>query len=171
MDHLRIERFHLAGTAAGGFVAFDYALSFPQRLRSLVVASSIGGVVDADYQKMVRDLRPPQFDALPAEVREVGPAYRAANPAGTLRWMELEHANHAAGPPAPPQTMRNQVTFSLLEGLKVPTLLLTGGADMFAPPGGAGLFSARIQKSELVTIPDRGIRPIGRIQSFSTPRC
>jgi pimeloyl-ACP methyl ester carboxylesterase len=39
MDHLHIDRFHLVGTAAGGFVTFDTALSFPKRLRSLVVAN------------------------------------------------------------------------------------------------------------------------------------
>ena len=49
MDYLKIDRFHLVGTAAGGFVAWDYALSFPKRLRSLVVANSIGGVQDAEY--------------------------------------------------------------------------------------------------------------------------
>ena len=43
MDHLKIDRFHLLGTAAGGFVAVDYALAFPRRLRSLIVANSIGG--------------------------------------------------------------------------------------------------------------------------------
>src|SRR5215510_4190725 len=29
MKHLGIDRFHLMGTAGGGFVALDYALSFP----------------------------------------------------------------------------------------------------------------------------------------------
>src|SRR6266436_816467 len=41
--HLQLDRFHLVGTAAGGIVALDYALSFARRLRSLVVANSIGG--------------------------------------------------------------------------------------------------------------------------------
>src|SRR5262245_26818143 len=44
LDHLGIERFHLLGTAAGGGAVLDYALSFPRRLRSLVVANAIGGV-------------------------------------------------------------------------------------------------------------------------------
>src|ERR1700730_8175511 len=88
MDHLGIARFHLAGTAAGGFVALDFAASFPQRLRSLVVANSIGGVQDEDFVAMGRRLRPSQFDALPPEFRELGPSYRAGNPEGTERWKE-----------------------------------------------------------------------------------
>src|SRR5512145_2152749 len=61
MDSLKIERFHLVATAAGGFVAWDYALSFPKRLRSLVVANSIGGVQDAEYQQAIQRLRTPDF--------------------------------------------------------------------------------------------------------------
>ena len=156
IDYLKIDRFHLVGTAAGGFTALDYALSFPQRLRSLVVANSIGDVVDADYQQLGRRIRPPQFDALPPEVRELGPSYRAGNPEGTEHWMTLEHASRAPGAPGPAQTMRNRITFSLLETIKVPTLLLTGAADMYAPPPLLKLFAARIKNSESAIVPEAG---------------
>ena len=157
MNHLGIDRFHLVGTAGGGFVALDYALSFPERLRSLVVASSIGGVQDEEFLALSRRIRPsPQFDALPPEIREVGPSYRAANPEGTRRWVELEHVSRPPGPLAPAQTMRNRVTFSVLEGIKVPTLLLTGDADLFAPPFVLGLFAARIKNAESVIVPEAG---------------
>src|SRR4029078_9023636 len=54
LQHLRIDRFHLVGTAGGPSIALDYALSSPQRLRSLVVANTIGGVQDEDYLEMGR---------------------------------------------------------------------------------------------------------------------
>jgi pimeloyl-ACP methyl ester carboxylesterase len=154
MKHLKIDRFHLVGTAGGGFVALDYALSFPQELRSLVIANSIGGVQDEDYLATGRRLRPPQFDALPPELREVGPAYRAANPEGTRQWIELEHMSRQNGAPA--QTFRNRMTFALLENIKVPALFITGGADMYAPPPLVKLFTARIRNSELKIIPEAG---------------
>ena len=69
MKYLGVNRFHLLGTAGGGFVAFDYALSFPEELRSLVIANSIGGMQDTDYLELGRRLRPPQFDALPPDAR------------------------------------------------------------------------------------------------------
>ena len=156
MDHLGIDRFHLVGTAAGGFASLDFALSFPQRLRSLVVASSIGGVQDADFLELGRRIRPPEFSALPPEVREVGPSYRAANPEGTRRWVELEHLSRPPGTPSPAQPMRNRITFSLLETMRVPTLLLTGDADMFAPPPVLRLFAARIKNAETVIVPEAG---------------
>ena len=156
MDQLRIERFHLVGTAAGAFASLDFALSFPQKLRSLVIANSIGGVQDESFLALGRRLRPPQFDALPPDVREIGPSYRAANPDGTRHWLELEQMSAPAGPPAPAQTMRNRLSFSLLETINVPTLLIAGGADLYAPPPVMRLFADRIKGSELVIVPEAG---------------
>lgn len=156
MDHLRIERFHLVGTAAGGFVTFDTALSFPKRLRSMTVANSIGGVQDEAFLEMGRRLRPPEFTAMPAELREVSPSYRAANPEGTRRWIELEHASRPPGPPAPAQLLKNKISFALLESITVPAMLLTGDADMFAPPPVMKMFAARIKHAETMVVPEAG---------------
>ena len=148
--HLVLDRFHLVGTAAGGIVAVDYALSFPQRLLSLVVANSIVGVQDEDYVEMSRRLRPaPEFNALPVEVRELGPSYRAVNPEGTRRWKEL--AQHVAA-----QATRNRITWAALQTIKTPTLLLTGDADLYTPPSVLRLLAARFPNCESAVIPECG---------------
>jgi len=151
---LGIDRFHLLGTASGGFVAFDYALSFPEQLRSIVVANSIGGMQDEDYLELGRRLRPPQFDAMPPDLRELGPSYRAADPDGTRHWVELERMSRQNGAPAQP--LRNRMTFSMLESVKVPALLITGDADMYAPPPLLRMFESRIKGSESFIIPEAG---------------
>jgi pimeloyl-ACP methyl ester carboxylesterase len=151
---LKIDKFHLVATAGGGFIALDYALSFPEQLRSLVIANSIGGVQDPEYLDLSRRLRPPQFDALPPELREVGPSYRAANPEGTVRWIELEHMSRQDGAAAQPY--RNRLTFSLLEKIKIPALFLTGDADMYAPPPVVKMFTGHIKGSEMTVIPEAG---------------
>jgi pimeloyl-ACP methyl ester carboxylesterase len=156
MDSLGVTRFHLVGTAAGGFGALDFALSFPERLRSLVVANSIGGVQDEEYLQLGRRLRPPAFDALPPEFRELGPSYRAENPEGTRRWIELEHASRPTGTRAPAQPMKNRITFALLETIRTPTLLMTGDADLYSPPPLIRLFAARIRGAEVVIVPEAG---------------
>jgi pimeloyl-ACP methyl ester carboxylesterase len=156
LDHLRIERAHLVGTAAGGIVAIDFALAFPQRVHALVVANSQGGVQDEDYLQLQRRLRPsPQFEALPAEVRELGPAYRAANPAGTKEWLDLERSSRTPGTPTLPKT-RNRITFAALETLAAPTLLLCGDADLYAPPPVLRMFEKRIRGSKAVVVPECG---------------
>jgi pimeloyl-ACP methyl ester carboxylesterase len=150
VEHLCLERFHLVGTAAGGVVAVDYALSFPQRLRSLVIANSIVGVQDEEYLEMSRRLRPaPEFNALPVEVRELGPSYRAAHPEGTQRWKEL--VQHVKAQPT-----RNRITFAALETITIPTLLLTGDADLYTPPSVLRLFAARFPNCESVVVPECG---------------
>jgi pimeloyl-ACP methyl ester carboxylesterase len=156
VNHLGLDRIHLVGTAAGGIVALDFAVSFPLRLRSLVVANSIGGVQDEDYLELGRRLRPAPFNALPPDVRELGPSYRAANAAGTARWLELERQSRPEGTQPPTQTFRNRLTFSLLETIGVPTLLLTGDADLYAPPAVLRLFAERIKNSESIIVPEVG---------------
>jgi pimeloyl-ACP methyl ester carboxylesterase len=156
LDQLGLDRVHIVGTAAGGFAALDFTLSYPQRVRSLVVANSIGGVQDADFLELGRRIRPPQFDALPPEFRELGPSYRAGNAAGTERWVELEKNSRPAGPPAPAQPLRNRMTFAMLETIQAPTLLLTGDADLYAPPPVLRLFATRIKGSEVAIVPEAG---------------
>jgi pimeloyl-ACP methyl ester carboxylesterase len=157
MDYLHIDRFHLVATAAGASVSLDYAISFPQRLRSLVLANgALGGLEDKEYQELGRRIRSPQVEALPPELRELGPSYRAANPEGTRRWVELEHMSRPEGPPAPPQGARNRITTSFLETMKVPVLLVTGDADLYAPPPLLRFVAARIRNSESLIIPEAG---------------
>ena len=156
VKHLGIDRFHLVGTAAGGFRGARLRGLVYLAASSVVVANSIGGVQDEEYLELGRRLRPASFNALPPDLRELGPSYRAANPDGTRRWLELEAASRPQAPPPPAQPMKNRMTFGLLETVKVPTLLLTGGADMYAPPPLLRLFAARIKGAESVVVPEAG---------------
>ncbi|MGE0363081.1 MAG: alpha/beta fold hydrolase [Vicinamibacterales bacterium] len=155
-EALGLGRFHLVGTAAGGIVAIDAALAFPARLRSLVVANSLGGVTDPSYVELGRRLRPREFAALPPDLRELGPAYRAADADGTARWLALEQRSRAPGEAPPAQPPKQRVTFAMLERLAVPTLLLTGGADMYTPPAALRLFADRIPGAAAIVLPDVG---------------
>jgi pimeloyl-ACP methyl ester carboxylesterase len=157
LDQLSLDRVHVVGTAAGGFVALDFALAYPHRARSLVIANSIGGVQDPEFIELGRRIRPqPQFDALPTEFRELGPSYRAGNAAGTERWVELEKMSRPVGTTTPAQPLRNRITFALLETIKASTLLLTGDADLYAPPPILQFFSTRIKGSEVSIVPEAG---------------
>jgi pimeloyl-ACP methyl ester carboxylesterase len=115
-----------------------------------VIANSIVGVQDDDYLEMTRRLRPaPDFNAIPAEIRELGPAYRATNAEGTRRWKAL--ARHVT-----PQPAGNRITFAALQTIKTPTLLITGDADLYTPPPVLRLFAQRFPNCESVVIPECG---------------
>ena len=133
MDKLNIEKFHVVATAAGGSIAWDLSLSYPERLISMVIANNSGRVEDKEYRDMVASLRPPQWDDLPAEFREVGAHYRATNPEGTRRWVELEHYSRPPGPLMDSQPLKQTLTFDALENMITPVLIIRGGADLASP--------------------------------------
>ncbi len=155
MDSLHIDRFHLVGTAAGGFVTLDAALAFPGRLRSIVVANTIGGVQDPEFVALGQRLRPPSFAAMPPELREVSPSYRASNPSGTAQWVSLEKLSRPSGAVAA-QPLKSTITFAALKSIRIPTLLLTGDADMFAPPPVLKMFAMHMKHAETLIVPEAG---------------
>ena len=154
MDHLGVARFHLVGVAAGGGVVLEYVLAHPQRVASITIANSIGNVQDPDYLALGRRLRPPEFERLPLELRELGPSYRAAHPEGVQRWLELSTSGQQS---QAPQTAGSvPVTFAALGAVRVPTLLLTGDADLYTPPAVLRLFAERMPHADLVVVPESG---------------
>lgn len=130
---LKLKKFHVVGSAAGGGIAMQYAVKHPEMLHSLTIACSLGSVRDEKYHAQLAALRPANFSALPPEFRELGPAYRAANPEGTRRWIELANmAHHDGARPSPADD--TDVTWEKLATTKIPLLFLGGDADLYLPP-------------------------------------
>jgi pimeloyl-ACP methyl ester carboxylesterase len=70
--------------------------------------------------------------------------------------VELEKVSRPPGPIAAAQPLKNRITFAGLERITVPVLLLTGDADMFAPPPVLKMFAAHIGHAETVIVPEAG---------------
>ncbi len=153
MDGLGIDRFHVVGNALGGYVALDVALSQPERVRSLVLASSMMGIAEPEYQGTLQALRPGPFSELPPEVQELGPSYRAANPGGVAEW-KARHERSADK--RAPVRLRNRLTWATIAALKVPTLLMTGDADLWIPPSLLLQIGDRFPGSEVTIVRDAG---------------
>ncbi len=154
IELLGLRRFHLVASAAGGSIASDYAFTHPERLLSLTVSSNSFGVRDGEIAKAAAFIRPKGWDAMPVEFRELGPSYRAANPEGFHRWVELEHK--ALVSKNFRQTLKNEITQAKLKELKVPTLIISGAADLSTPPSIARMIAAEIPGSEIVFVPESG---------------
>ena len=52
--------------------------------------------------------------------------------------------------------MRNQLMLSLFEQIHTPTLVLTGGADMTAPPALMKILASHIRNAEFLVVPNAG---------------
>jgi pimeloyl-ACP methyl ester carboxylesterase len=152
MAYLKVDRFHAVGNALGGYVGLDAALSHPDRVKSLVLACSMMGISEPEYQATSQSLRPKAFNDLPTELKELGPSYRAANPAGVAEWKKL----HDRAGRSNPVRLRNKIDWSSLATLRVPTLLVTGDADLWIPPSLLRQVGERIPNSRVVIVPDSG---------------
>jgi pimeloyl-ACP methyl ester carboxylesterase len=154
VEFLELKKFHLLGSAAGGGVAADYAVSHPDRLLSLVINSNPAGLSRGDLAKLYVDLRPKSFFELPPDFRELSPSYRATNPAGAQLWLELEHKAITSRPFG--QKRANDISEATLRELRVPTLMITGDADLASPPVLVRMVAAQIPSSEVVIIREAG---------------
>jgi pimeloyl-ACP methyl ester carboxylesterase len=153
-DHLGLGKFHLVASAAGGSIGSDYAFSHGDRLLSLTVSSNQFGVSEGEIFAAGARIRPRIWDEMPVEYRELGPSYRAVNPEGYKLWVDLERKS--GFDTAVRQRLANRITEAMLGELKVPTLVISGAADLATPPSIARMLAARIPGSELVVASESG---------------
>ena len=154
VDHLGLDRFHLVGVAAGGFGVTDYAISHPERVRSITLASTLSGIDEEEFLALSRTLTPPEFYALPSEMKEVGPSYRAANPSGLARWIELEQRARVGERLT--QRKANRISWDALRALPMPALVMTGDADLYLPPSLLRLIKQRLPHWRAAIIAEAG---------------
>jgi len=157
MEFLGVEKFHAVSSAAGGSVATDYAFSHPERLLSLTVSSNNLAARNGYIAETAARIRPKEEKNLPRWFWELGPSYRAANPEGVEKWNELTRRS-VTGKGAR-QNLANVVTPAKLETLKVPTLLITGAADLVTPPSIMRMIARHIPDNEIVIVAESGHSP------------
>jgi pimeloyl-ACP methyl ester carboxylesterase len=153
-DALSLGRFHVVASAAGSSIASDFAFSYQDRLLSLTISSNSFGVRDGEIAKAAAAIRPDGWEKMPADFRELGPSYRVANPAGVKSWIEREHKALIGKDYR--QNLKNEITQAKLKDLKLPTLVISGAADLSTPPSIARLIAAEIPNSRLAVIPESG---------------
>lgn len=152
---LEVRRIHLVGVAAGAQVALDYAAWHRARVRSLVLAASLGpGASEPELAAFSARIAIPGLDVLPPHYREVGASYRGAAPEGLRRWLEI--AARARQPGVAPQPLRSPNTYAKLATLDVPTLLIAAGADLLSPPAMMQLWGKHLPAPEWTVVPDAG---------------
>ncbi|WP_416985299.1 alpha/beta fold hydrolase [Streptomyces sp. T028] len=156
-DHLGLGRFHLSGSAAGGPVAVDYALSFADRLLSLTVSGSVMGIQDTEYQELTSALQPDPFGDMPADFKELGPSYRGGDRDGVAAWLEIHERARTSDAFA--QSLTHTITWAALETLTLPVQLITGDADLYSPPSVMRLNSGHLRDVETHVVREAGHNP------------
>lgn len=157
VDYLGLNKFHLVSSAAGGSVAADYALSHPERLLSLAVSSNNLAARNGYIAEAAERIKLREWENLPRWFRELGPSYRAVNPQGVAKWIELNEKSETGR--GARQNLVNVITPDKLTAVKTRTLLVTGDADMFTPPSIMRMIARQVPNNELVIVPECGHSP------------
>jgi pimeloyl-ACP methyl ester carboxylesterase len=155
LAYLKLDKVHVLAAAHGGYFALDFALVHPEKVRSLVILSSLMGLSEKDYDAANERIRPKFFESLPPDFQEVGPSYRAGNPEGLALWLELQKAA-IPGVRITPKRVHAPLTWAKLESIKHPTLLMTGDGDLYLPPSLLRMQAAHMPQAEVVIIPEAG---------------
>lgn len=177
------EPVHLLGAAAGGRLAADFAMMLPHRVASLTLVCSLAGVATELYPQGTASLLPPEFLALPAYLRELGPVYRGDNPHGTAEWRNLVEkdtpkklvSNPAAWKSKQPPTATANSSSAPppggISGLKwlsqpeasrrqgLPIHLITGDADPYATSSAYGRLSQELPRAAFDIVTGAGHSP------------
>lgn len=151
---------HVLGFSMGGVIAQQVALSFPDRVKSLLLVSTsseVGEAATRAWRRLADRIEREGFDARTADARRgFSPGFVERFPE---RVAEVGRRNAAADPFSYASAARAVSAYHFtqeLAALRVPTLILQGLEDQLTPPGGSVRLSRAIPFSTLLFIPEAG---------------
>ena len=168
LDHLGVAQAHIAGVSFGGRTALDFALVYPERVRSLVLgAPSIGGQPDSPETDAFAEQEEALLEAGDLDAASqlnvdfwvvgTGRAPERVDPAMRQAVFEMQRA--AFGVALPSGFAPSGLTPPAIDRLReihVPALVLIGDADTPGVQALARKAAAEIPGARLVVRPDVG---------------
>jgi pimeloyl-ACP methyl ester carboxylesterase len=172
LDHVGIHEAHFVGHSGGGVVTQRFALDFPERVRSLVLASTsseVGEKASAAWARLADSVErqgfPPRAtvsrgdpvgpDRQPS-TRGFAPAFAAAHPEIVREIGERTRRNDPAAYAATARAFGSYRFTEELRRMQAPTLVLQGLDDALTPPGGSVILARALPRSRLVMVPGAG---------------
>jgi pimeloyl-ACP methyl ester carboxylesterase len=154
-DHLGLNKFDLAGFSLGGWLAAEFAIRAPQRVRRLVLVAPAGLVVEKARAPELAEITPPELPSYLAHDPAVALSYfpKAPDPAFDAR-LGREIGAYAQLVRNNPQG--NPKLARWLHRIGAPTLLLWGSADRMRPAAQADAWKALLPDARVSLIPDTG---------------
>ncbi|MDX6487372.1 MAG: hypothetical protein QOF43_2525 [Gaiellaceae bacterium] len=165
LDAAGVDDTHVLGVSLGGYIAQELALTHPDRLRKLVLASTApGGPKSVPMPAAGLEA----FGRFPTMEREAGLRLMVENSLGAYGVREqpelveeiyryrLERGPTLAGWQAQAYAGATFDAYDRSPRIAAPTLVLQGGGDNVVDPRNADLLAELIPNARLELIPDRG---------------
>jgi len=165
MDALGIASAHVYGQSMGGLIAQELALSYPQRVRTLVLGStSCGGQRAVGALPEHLTLMASLNTLSPEEAAEKGlPLMYSAEFIARKRQELIARALAEAELRPPPDAFARQVqaavrheAYDRLPQIRCPTLVISGSDDKIVPAENSRILAEQIPGAELVLLPKAG---------------
>ncbi|MFD2165690.1 alpha/beta fold hydrolase [Thalassotalea euphylliae] len=154
-NHLNVDKFHILGLAAGGFAVSDFAVSYPEKLLSMVIACSLFGRWDQNIEERSSFILSKGFHDLGPEFKELGPSYRWAYPEGVEEWLNMYKKSQGDGV-RHGQPAKSKITWEKMRAANIPTFFVAGGADLYQPPSMMRAAAIELPNSETLVVPEAG---------------
>jgi len=161
LDAVGVDRAHIAGISYGGEVSLQFALSYPERTRSLFVASAVsevGPLVRATIEAWIAA----------AEARDPGLLHRLVVATGFSERWAAAHPDEIAQARSRYAALDFRAVAELcrcflrldltgeLHRIQAPTLVLAGEEDVLKPRGYAAQIAREIPGAQLLMVPAAG---------------
>jgi pimeloyl-ACP methyl ester carboxylesterase len=167
LDAIGVDSAHVFGMSMGGMIAQEFALSYPNKLISLILGCThCGGIkMTLPSQEALAFLLGPEMAKLPIEERArqtVGwmwtQEYIDNNPRAVELFVAVtaEHPTPVHGYRCQAKAITGHDTYDRLPQITTPTLVITGNADRLIPAENSRILSSRIPSAELVIRRTRG---------------
>lgn len=158
LDHLGIERAHVVGQSMGGWAAMGLTIDHGDRVRSLVLADTLGGIpVDGWWKPHAGPPREGIFNH-PALSNE----FCVKHPDRANLYLQIGGLRRdPLADPTPIIRTLGDVTFSddQLAGIRVPALFIVGSEDEIFPPDWIAAAAARVPGARVKVIDGAGHSP------------
>lgn len=155
LDHLGVGQAHVVGQSMGGWCALGFALEHPARVRSLVLADTLGGIFTSDIVDILTSkvspplaTEPPVLGAHPAIA-----GLDAKDPAQAFLYQQLSSfGDEIPALEAVALLLQTRWDLEAVSALSVPTLFLFGGDDNLFPPEALRMAAERLPGAQIVEI-------------------
>jgi 3-oxoadipate enol-lactonase len=183
LDHLAIERSHVLGLSLGGMVAQELAITYPGRVRKLVLAATTPGGGEREISPAIRKAFgiPPGVDPRTLDAGDYAGSGIDMEKAGAIitrlsfnnpmvPWVLAMLARRQGKSALPEGTSRQTEasaghdTLERLHLIQAPTLVLVGARDRLISPGSSEVLADRIPNAKLLRL--RGAPHALNMESF-----
>ncbi len=172
LDALGIPAAHLVGLSMGGMIAQTFALSYPERVKSLVLADTSSRYPPENRQQFEERARIAETQGMgplvePTLERWFSPEFHRTHPEVVDRYRQMLLANDPRAWAAAARAIGQLDLTSRLGSVKVPTLVIVGEDDPGTPPAMAKEIAANIPGARLEILPGRHMTQEESAEAFN----